>query len=115
MFDISISEADTKSKVFQFGEFRLMPEFKTLFFKQEKLKLTSKETKLLDILVQNQNKIVYRRDILKKIWGDDDYFKGRSMDVYITRLRQKLASDPSLKIVNIHRTGYILKTSSNIN
>ena len=71
-------------------------------------KLTSKETELLYILAINAFQNVERNVILKKIWGDDNYFNGRSMDVYIAKLRKYFKDDNSVEIMNIHGSGYRL-------
>lgn len=68
--------------------------------------LTHKFNQILKILVANKGQIVERKEILEKIWGSDDYFSGRSMDVYITQLRKKLTQDPSIQIINIRGQGY---------
>jgi DNA-binding response OmpR family regulator len=70
--------------------------------------LTYRETALLELLIENKNEIIDRSVILKKIWGDDDFFNGRSMDVFITKLRKKLCLDPSVQIINIRSQGYKL-------
>jgi len=72
-------------------------------------RLTKKESDVLRLLSINMNKIVLREVALKNIWGDDDYFMGRSMDVYITKLRKFLIDDPNVTIVNIPRTGFRLE------
>lgn len=74
-----------------------------------KSKLTKKEAGLLQFLHQHLNQTVKRDDILMKIWGDDDYFVGRSMDVFITKLRKYLKDDPRIEIVNIHGVGFKLQ------
>lgn len=70
--------------------------------------LNTKEAELLKILIENKNVIVQRRTILLKIWGNDDYFLSRSMDVYVTRLRKILRIDPSLEILNVYGSGFKL-------
>lgn len=70
--------------------------------------LTHRETSLLSLLIENKNQIIDRSVILKKIWGEDDFFSGRSMDVFITKLRKKLSHDPSIQIINIRSYGYKL-------
>ncbi|MBN2481300.1 MAG: response regulator transcription factor [Bacteroidales bacterium] len=71
-------------------------------------KLTKRETELLHLLVKNMNKILRRDVALVKIWGRNDYFMGRSMDVYISRLRKMFLQDPGVTIENIHNTGFML-------
>jgi hypothetical protein len=58
------------------------------------------------LLVLNKNQIINRKELLNKIWGNDDFFSGRSMDVYITQLRKKLQKDASIQIINIRGLGY---------
>lgn len=70
--------------------------------------LTHREASLLHLLVENKNDILDRSLVLKKIWGDDDFFNGRSMDVFITKLRKKLSLDPNIQIINIRSQGYKL-------
>lgn len=71
--------------------------------------LTRKEADLLKLLCLNVNKLVHREIALKSIWGDSDYFTGRSMDVFITRLRKYLKDDPNVSITNVHGTGFKLE------
>ena len=72
-------------------------------------RLTKKEAAVLKLLCLNKNNILRREIALKLIWGKDDYFMGRSMDVYITKLRKFLRDDPSVSIVNIHNVGFRLE------
>ena len=72
-------------------------------------RLTKKEAEVLRLLCINMNKILRREIALKMIWGEDDYFMGRSMDVYIARLRKKLKEDSNVSIVNVHRMGFKLE------
>jgi DNA-binding response OmpR family regulator len=74
-----------------------------------KKNLTRKEADVLRLLCINMNQLVRRDFALKLIWGEDDYFMGRSMDVYITKLRKILKDDPNINIQNIHRTGFKLE------
>ncbi len=69
-------------------------------------KLTRKESALLKLLIEHQNQIMPRETALKKIWGGNDYFIGRSMDVFIAKLRKYLKNDPNITIVNVHGTGF---------
>jgi DNA-binding response OmpR family regulator len=71
--------------------------------------LTRKETALLKILAKNKNKLVNREFILKEVWGNDDYFLGRSMDVFIAKLRKYLKKDAGLSITNVHGAGFKLE------
>lgn len=73
--------------------------------------LTKREADLLRMLANNPNKVVERETILKALWGDDDYFMGRSLDVFISRLRKLLSQDPTLTIQNVHGVGFRLVMS----
>ena len=72
------------------------------------VKLTTKENELMYLLCKNKNGIMERGYALKAIWGDDNYFNGRSMDVYIAKLRKHLKHDPAVEIINIHGKGFKL-------
>lgn len=75
---------------------------------QEK-SLTRKESSLLKLLCENKNTLLTREKALKVVWGNDDYFIGRSMDVFITKLRKHLKDDPEISITNVHGTGFKLE------
>ena len=72
-------------------------------------KLTLKEAQLLKYFIINKNKILAREDILNEIWGEDDYFLGRSMDVFISRLRKYISGDRNIDIRTVRGTGFILE------
>lgn len=75
---------------------------------KEKKKLSPKEAELLRLFCINRNEVVPRSEALAKIWGEDNYFTARSMDVFVTKLRKYLSKDPELEIVNIHGNGFRL-------
>lgn len=91
------------------GQFRF--DYQNLLLKGdgEPRQLTQKEADLLKLFVEQRNQVIRRSDILKKLWGEDDYFLGRSLDVFISRLRKYLRKDTQLKIENIHGVGFRLK------
>ena len=74
----------------------------------EKVNLTHREAHLLHHLLQNKNQVLDRSKVLKELWGDDDFFNARSMDVFITKLRKKLKQDETIQIVNVRGFGYKL-------
>jgi two-component system, OmpR family, response regulator len=74
----------------------------------EDRRLTTKETELLRLLCEHRNGILMRSDALKQVWGDDNYFNGRSMDVYIAKLRKYLKDEPRVEIMNVHGKGFRL-------
>jgi len=69
-------------------------------------RLTQKEANLLKFLFENKNKVIQRSVILEQLWGENDYFLGRSLDVFISRLRKYLSQDEHLQIENIHGVGF---------
>ena len=75
--------------------------------------LTHREWELLKLLLDNANSLVKREDILIKIWGENDYFMGRSMDVYITKLRKHLKADDTIQILTLHGEGFKLVSTVN--
>ncbi len=74
----------------------------------EEKKITTREAELLQMLLDNRNDVLERGYALKKIWGDDSYYNARNMDVYITKLRKYLKSDPEVQIINVHGIGFKL-------
>jgi DNA-binding response OmpR family regulator len=71
-------------------------------------RLTAKEGKLLRLLCMHKNEVLRREDALEAVWGENDYFAGRSMDVFISRLRKYLSDDPNVSIENVHGVGFRL-------
>ncbi len=100
----------TNETKFKVGKFEFDSIKQELSFEDEKYKLTTKENSLLKILAENENELVERNFVLKEVWGDDSIFNARSMDVYITKLRKYLQSDPVIKILNVHSKGFKLVT-----
>ena len=90
------------------GKFSINFMNRSITFGNVETRMNIKEAELLKLLVENKNNIITRRTILMKIWGNDDYFVSRSMDVYVTRLRKILKQDPSLEIQNVYGTGFKL-------
>lgn len=93
---------------YQIGRFLLDVKEQKLKNGADERKLTLKETKLLSLLVQKVNTITKRENILVNLWGKDDYFLGRSLDVFISRLRKYLSVDSSIQIENIRGVGFKL-------
>ena len=77
----------------------------------EKITLTQREAELLKLFLDNKNVVLRREEILKSLWGDDDYFMGRSLDVFISRLRKIVASEEGISIENLHGIGFRFTTS----
>ena len=102
-----------KPSIYNIGGYTFDYSNHILSFAKDERQLTKREAELLRLLCLNMNNVLRRDLALKSIWGEDDYFMGRSMDVYITKLRKMLGSDPSVSIVNIHNTGFRLEVRAN--
>jgi two-component system OmpR family response regulator len=94
--------------IYEIGKYIFNSKLRTLAYGDDEKKLSPKEAQLLELLAVNTNALISREMALKKIWGSDDYFTARSMDVYITKLRKFLSDDESLTIKNIHGAGFQL-------
>lgn len=105
----SSSNNELLNKSYRIGSFHFDYQNLTLSNNDNTFQLTAKEALVLKYLCSNQGKVVKRNDILEAIWGTDDYFLGRSMDVFISRLRKYLKSDSSINIKNIHGVGFMLE------
>lgn len=90
------------------GEFMYHYPEGVLVYKGTKKQLTYREAEILYALIRHQDQILLRTDLLMQFWGNDDYFSGRSLDVFITKLRRYLKKDPSLAILNFRGKGYKL-------
>ncbi|WP_053978515.1 response regulator transcription factor [Mangrovimonas xylaniphaga] len=103
------SKLQKASKTFQLGKFTFdFPKQTLQFLDEDPIQLTHREAHLLFHLIQNKNKVLDRSVILNKLWGNDDFFSARSMDVFITKLRKKLKEDPEIQILNVRGFGYKL-------
>ncbi|MDG1570752.1 response regulator transcription factor [Robiginitalea sp. M366] len=91
------------------GRFRFDPGKQELELEGDTRALTHREAELLAYLAQHPNRLCSHADILKKLWGRNDYFNRKSLNVFITRLRKHLTDDPDLKIENIHGQGFIFR------
>ena len=99
-----------KKTIFKIGEYEFDYSDLTLKYEESSKRLTQKEADLLIYLINNKKRLIKRSEILKKIWKQDDYFAGRSMDVFISRLRKYLSEDEKIEIENIHGVGFKFKT-----
>ena len=98
----------TDNLEFELGAYHFNPKLRELKFKDSTQVLSPKENELLKMLAEYKNDLLTREKALKKIWGSDTYFNGRSMDVYIAKLRKYLKEDSTIEIVNIHGNGFRL-------
>jgi DNA-binding response OmpR family regulator len=93
-----------------FGKCTLNHQNLQLKINNEVIRLTQMEADILLLLLNNGGEVIKRSEILNKIWGEDDYFNGRSLDVFISRLRKILSADPTVSISNIHGVGFRLES-----
>jgi DNA-binding response OmpR family regulator len=98
-----------QNSILDIGSYKFDSVNLVLMFNKEEQKLTPKEAALLKLLCSYRNNLLPRETALKEIWGDSDYFIGRSMDVFIARLRKYLRHDPSVVIQNVHGSGFKLE------
>lgn len=103
-----ITEPELDEEILCAGSYSLDVKNQLLKSGTYEKKLTLRETTLLKLFFSNQNVLLRREDILKKIWGDDGYFSGRSMDVFMSRTRKYLAEDEGLQIENVRSIGFRL-------
>lgn len=101
-----------QNNIYKIGDFQLNVTEQTLSILGIEKTLTLKETELLSLLAQKQNTIVKREYILVNLWGRNDYFLGRSLDVFISKLRKKLTHDQNISIENIRGVGFRLNVVS---
>ena len=100
-------KADVKEE-FNIGRLRFNYSELKIYNGDEPITLTQKEADLLKFLAANVNKILKREEVLINVWGKDDYFLGRSMDVFITKLRKHFKADPHINLETIHGVGFRL-------
>lgn len=95
-------------KSYEIGSFQFYPNDYCVTKDKEKISLTERESALLKLFLENKNEVLKREKILTALWGDDDYFMGRSLDVFISRLRKILKDEENVRIENIPRIGFKL-------
>jgi DNA-binding response OmpR family regulator len=99
-------ELVTEEMTYAIGAYRYDVENQVLNINQSHKTLTKKEAQILKILFKHKNQVISREIILKGVWGQDDYFVGRSLDVFITKLRKYFAEDERIVISNLHGVGF---------
>jgi len=96
---------------FEVGGYTFDYKHQALLWNGDKIKLTTKENELMKLLCESTGGVLERSVALSRVWGDDNYFNGRSMDVYIAKLRKHLKQDANVQIVNVHGKGFKLLTN----
>lgn len=103
----------TEQTCYQIGKYRFDVRRQLLLFENSRQELSHRETEILKRLYENRNCVVNMQDILLDLWGDDTFFNQRSLHVFITKLRHKLAGDANIRIINVRGVGYkLIETDS---
>lgn len=102
-------DEENTNKFFKIGIYQFNTLNQELIYNGDSLKLTNRESQLLLHLVIHKNTLCTHKDILTNIWGKNDYFNKKSLNVFITHLRKYLSEDPRIKLENVHNRGFILK------
>lgn len=102
----------TKDSCFNIGCYSFDPKNQTLSIGNSVKRITTKENEILKLLCLKKNQITKKEEILIALWGESDYFKGRSLDVFIAKLRKYFANDSNVRIENVHSVGFILSDSA---
>ncbi len=107
LLQLTMQQSATRApEVMAIGRYEYHPSRYELKYEDKAWKLSHREASLLMVLNENRNSLISRRDILLRLWGDDSFFNSRNLDVYITKLRERLKHDPSLEIITIKGVGY---------
>ncbi|TKC07633.1 response regulator transcription factor [Pedobacter frigoris] len=102
------SDVSPAQTLFQIGDYSFDYTTQLIHYKGQQQKLSTKEAELLQLLCLKKNSVLTREEALLSIWHDDNYFNGRSMDVFLSKLRKYLREDPKVEILNVHGKGYKL-------
>ena len=107
----SAERREEKQSAFKIGAYDFDYSAQIIAINGSQQKLSTKEAELLRLLCLKQNEVLTREEALLNIWHDDNYFNGRSMDVFLSKIRKYLKDDPSVEIINVHGRGYKLLVS----
>lgn len=110
----TLETPDTHETRIALGRYIFDFQNQQLQFENEVVTLTTRENELLSMLIRNPNRMCSHSDILKRLWGRNDYFNRKSLNVFVTRLRKLLSKDPELRIENIHGQGFIFKLPDSV-
>ncbi len=101
-------QTGTNIETIAIGQYLFDHNNQSLTFNGKTKRITEKESDILNYLAARKNNIIKREDLLKDLWGENDYFLGRSLDVFITKIRKYLKEDPAISIENVFGVGFIL-------
>jgi hypothetical protein len=109
---LSLVEKESPLGLVHLGPLTFCLEKQVLRLGDERIELSAKESKLLNVFASTPNEVIDRNQLMKQVWEDEGVFVGRSLDVFVSRLRKKLQSAPTVRIVNSHGKGYKLEIDS---
>jgi DNA-binding response OmpR family regulator len=101
------NKTEKRTEIISIGKYIFNPQNQSLTFANKTKRITEKESVILQYLSAHRNQLIKREEMLKKLWGENDYFLGRSLDVFITKIRKYLKEDPELNIENVFGVGFI--------
>ncbi|RYY37510.1 MAG: response regulator transcription factor [Sphingobacteriaceae bacterium] len=101
-------KAEEQQTRFEIGKYNFDYQAQLISIGEQQQKLSTKEAELLRLLCLRKNEVLTREEALLNIWHDDNYFNGRSMDVFLSKIRKYLKDDPNVEIINVHGRGYKL-------
>lgn len=104
---IAPTNSESKAAISSIGKYTFDFSNQSLTIAGKTKRITEKESEILNFLSDHRNKVIRREDLLKDIWGENDYFFGRSLDVFITKIRKYLKEDPDVAIENVFGVGFI--------
>lgn len=110
---VKVQEKVNSPETFTLGKAVFNAELRALSILDKQIKLTSIEAKLLKLLCEHENRVLTRDVALKRIWGDEEHFRGYSLNVYVSKIRKMLRDEDSIEILNLHGEGYKLITNVN--
>lgn len=106
--EATAEETLPSSPAIAIGQYRFYPDKQQLLWQEQVISLTAKETKLLMVFVATPNEVIDRNQLLKEVWEDEGVIVGRSLDMFVSKLRKKLQQDPAVSLLNVHGKGYKL-------
>jgi len=107
------NKSETKPEAISIGKYTFDFANQSISIDAKTKRITEKESDILNYLSNHRNKVIKREDMLKELWGENDYFLGRSLDVFITKIRKYLKEDPNLSIENVFGVGFIFNVRAN--
>jgi DNA-binding response OmpR family regulator len=113
LLQITKKQSNSPQENVLLGKFEFVPSKYELRIEGKTKKLSHREASLLGILAENINNTTARKEILKRVWGDDSYFNSRNLDVYITKLRDYLKDDPGISLITMKGIGYHFSVEEN--